>query len=260
MQTQTCTASSEKTPDSLGCITSIDHQNHVKKEQPEDEDYPCDGTSSSVGHFTPGDQENGGFLKKPVKEEESEDEDYLYCEECRSSYINKCEVHGPTLFINDTPIPMGVMDRARQTLPPCLEVRRSGIPDAGLGVFNKGETVPVGAHFGPYQGDLVDREEAMNSGYSWVIYKSRQCEQYIDAKREMYSNWMRYVNCARNDEERNLMACQYRGGILYRCCQLIKPGQELLVGYEEEYAKALGSTFDSLWKKKCSTNGYFQAP
>lgn len=91
------------------------------------------------------------------------------CEDCRSFYINKCEVHGPAHFIIDTPVTMGVIDRARQTLPPCLEVRQSGIPDAGLGVFNKGETVPVGAHFGPYQGDLVDREEAVNSGYSWVV-------------------------------------------------------------------------------------------
>ncbi|GAA6091971.1 probable histone-lysine N-methyltransferase PRDM7, partial [Tachysurus ichikawai] len=38
-----------------------------------------------------------------------------------------------------------------------------------LGVFNKGETIPLGAHFGPYEGDLVDKEEAMNSDYSWVV-------------------------------------------------------------------------------------------
>ncbi|XP_060772211.1 zinc finger protein ZFP2-like [Neoarius graeffei] len=259
MQTETCTAASERIPDFLGCIVPVDYQNHVKLEPAEDEDCPCDGTSGTVGRFTLVDQQNGGFWKKPIKEEEFEEdedkhEDYLYCEDCRSFYINKCEVHGPTLFINDTPVPMGVIDRARQTLPPGLEVRQSGIPDAGLGVFNKGETVPPGAHFGPYQGDLVDREEAMNSIYSWVIYKSRQCKQYIDARREMYANWMRYVKCARNEEEQNLTACQYRGGILYRCCQPIKPGQELLVGYEEEYAKLLGLAFDSLWKRKCSTN------
>ncbi|KAG7316234.1 hypothetical protein KOW79_019775 [Hemibagrus wyckioides] len=217
MQTGICTASGERKPDPLVHITSTDQQNHVKKEQPEDEDYP-------------------------------------YCEDCRSFYINKCEVHGPALFIRDAPIPMGVTDQARQSLPPCLEVRQSGIPDAGLGVFNKGETVPVGAHFGPYQGDLVDREEAMKSGYSWVIYKSTQCQKYIDGRREMNANWMRYVNCARNDAEQNLVACRYRGEILYRCCQPINPGQELLVGYEEEYAKALGLTFNSFWKNKCSTN------
>ncbi|XP_062862116.1 histone-lysine N-methyltransferase PRDM9-like [Trichomycterus rosablanca] len=189
-----------------------------------------------------------------VKEEETEDEDYFYCEICKSFFLNECEVHGPPLFIPDTTIPMGVSDRARQTLPPDLQVRESGIPDAGLGVFNKGDTVPVSAHFGPYQGELVEKGEAMKSSYSWVIYKSNQWKEYIDAKSEMNANWMRYVNCAPNDKEHNLVAFQYRGGILYRCCQPIKKGEELLVWYEEEYAKDLGATFDLLWRKKCSAN------
>lgn len=34
-------------------------------------------TSSSVGHFALVDHHNGGFLEKPVKEEEPEDADYL---------------------------------------------------------------------------------------------------------------------------------------------------------------------------------------
>lgn len=118
------------------------------------------------------------------------------------------------------------------------------------------------------------------------IMRNGQCEEYTDAKREMYANWMRwwlssvlvliicsdrflnppltdhffpsrlrYVNCARNDEEQNLVAFQYRGGIIYRCCRPIQPGQELLVWYEEEYAQDLGITFDCLWSKKCSANG-----
>ncbi|KAF5888695.1 histone-lysine N-methyltransferase PRDM9-like, partial [Clarias magur] len=189
-----------------------------------------------------------------IKEEDPDTKDFLYCEICKSIFFNKCEVHGPPLFIPDTPAPMGVTDRARQTLPPGLEIQKSGIPDAGLGVFNKGTTVPVAAHFGPYQGELVDREEAMNSGYSWVICRGSQCEEYIDATREVRANWMRFVNCARNDEEQNLVAFQYQGRILYRCCRPINPGQELLVWYEEKYAKELSPAFDQLWNRKCSTN------
>ncbi|XP_060788581.1 zinc finger protein 391-like isoform X2 [Neoarius graeffei] len=188
--------------------------------------------SSVVGHVIPTDQENREFPK-----EEPEDEDYLYCEHCRSFFTNECNVHGPAVFVPDTPVPMGVADRAIQTLPQGLEVRESSIPEAGLGVFNKGEIIPVGVHFGPYEGDLVDKEEAMNSNYSWVIYKYNQSEEYIDAKKETHANWMRYVNCARNNEEQNLVAFQYQGRILYRCCQNIKPGQELLVWSEEEHAK-----------------------
>lgn len=91
------------------------------------------------------------------------------CEDCKSYFINKCEVHGLALFLSDTPVPLGIADRAIQTLPLGLEVRKSDIPDSGLGVFNKGKTIPLGAHFGPYEGDLVDREKAMNSGYSWMV-------------------------------------------------------------------------------------------
>ncbi|XP_062861055.1 zinc finger protein 883-like [Trichomycterus rosablanca] len=189
-----------------------------------------------------------------IKEEEAEDDENLYCEECKSFFFNKCELHGPALFIPDTPVPTGGPDRARQTLPPGLEVQQSGIPGAGLGVFNKGETVPVGAHFGPYQGEAVDKEEAVNSGYSWVIYRSGRGEEYIDAQSEIHANWMRYVNCSCDDEEQNLVAFQYRGGIYFRCCRPISPGQELLVCYEENYAKYLSITFDYIWNRKCSTN------
>ncbi|KAB5565371.1 hypothetical protein PHYPO_G00240560 [Pangasianodon hypophthalmus] len=239
------------------CMTSDsgDYQNPVKKEEPEDEGYLCGGTSSPVGLVITVDQRTEEFQRKLVKEEEPENDEFLYCEDCRSYFTNKCEVHGPALFIFDTPVPMGIADRAIQTLPPGLEVGKSDIPDAGLGVFNKGETIPIGAHFGPCEGDLVDREEAMNSGYSWVISKSSQCDEYIDAKREMHSNWMRYVNCACNVKEQNLVAFQYRGGIFYRCCQPIKTGQELLMWHEDDYGKDLGLAFDNLWKKKCSSNG-----
>lgn len=65
-------------------------------------------------------------------------------------------------------------------------------------------------------------------------------------------NSLRYVNCARNEREQNLVAFQYQGGILYRCSQPIEPGQELLMWYEEDYAKDV--TFDYLWNKKCSEN------
>ncbi|XP_062857000.1 histone-lysine N-methyltransferase PRDM7-like [Trichomycterus rosablanca] len=190
-----------------------------EQSEDQDEDHLCEGTSGSVEDTITPVVRQHGVQEEPLKEEgkkESEDEEYLYCEECRSFYISKCELHGPALFIPDTPVPMGVVDRARRTLPPGLEVRESGIPDAGLGVFNEGGTVPVGAHYGPYQGEVVDREEAMKSCYSWVIHRKSGCERYVDGRSEQHGNWMRYVNCARHAEEQNLVAFQYGGGILQR--------------------------------------------
>nr|XP_023686533.1 histone-lysine N-methyltransferase PRDM9-like isoform X1 [Paramormyrops kingsleyae]XP_023686534.1 histone-lysine N-methyltransferase PRDM9-like isoform X1 [Paramormyrops kingsleyae] len=179
------------------------------------------------------------------------DDDYLYCEDCQSSFTDQCEVHGPPVFIPDSPALVGVPGRALLTLPPGLEVRPSSIPGAGQGVFNQGQTVPRGVHFGPYEEEVTGKEEAIDSSYSWVVCKSKWCEMYVDARRETHSNWMRYVNCARDEEEQNLVAFQHKGGILYRCCKPIAPGQELLVWYAEDYAKDLGITFDCLWNKKC---------
>lgn len=73
-----------------------------------------------------------------------------------------------------------------------------------------------------------------------------------------FPHFLRYVNCAHNDEENNLVVLQYRGEIFYRCCRPIKPRQELLVWYEEKYAKDLGVTFNCIWKKKCSVSGNFK--
>ena len=66
---------------------------------------------------------------------------------------------------------------------------------------------------------------------------------------------VRYVNCARHEEEQNLVAFQYRGGVVYRCCRDVVKGEELLVWYGDDYAKELGIIFDKMWDKKSSVKG-----
>ncbi|KAJ8377599.1 hypothetical protein AAFF_G00255570 [Aldrovandia affinis] len=210
--------------------------------------------------YTRGDNLRSRPSVRYTEEEEPRDEDYLYCEECDSFFTDECEVHGPPTFISDSPAPLGAPSRAQLTLPLGLEVRVSGIPGAGLGVFNRDQRLPMGVHFGPYEGELTEEDKAIDSGYSWMLYRSKRCVDYIDARRETHSNWMRYVNCARNEEEQNLVAFQYRGSILYRCFKPILPGRELLVWYGEEYAKDLGITFDYLWSNKCSAKGAVSVP
>lgn len=58
----------------------------------------------------------------------------------------------------------------------------------------------------------------------------------------------RYVNCARDDEEQNLVAFQYHRQIFYRTCQVVRTGCELLVWYGEEYGQELGIKWGSKWK------------
>ena len=51
---------------------------------------------------------------------------------------------------------------------------------------------------------------------------------------------MRFVNCARCENEQNIIAYQYHGEIYYRVYREIEEQGELLVWYGDEYAEQLG--------------------
>ena len=74
----------------------------------------------------------------------------------------------------------GHPNRSVLSLPPGLRIGPSGIPAAGLGVWNEASDLPVGLHFGPYKGQITDDEEAANSGYSWLVRNaSFSCILYL---------------------------------------------------------------------------------
>ncbi|XP_036893748.1 histone-lysine N-methyltransferase PRDM9-like [Sturnira hondurensis] len=181
---------------------------------------------------------------------EPQDDDYLYCEKCQKFFIESCAVHGPPTFVKDSAVERGHPHHSALTLPPGLRIGPSGIPEAGLGVWNEAADLPVGLHFGPYEGHITEDEEAAKSRYSWLITKGRNCYEYVDGKDRSWANWMRYVNCARDDEEQNLVAFQYHGQIFYRTCRVVRPGCELLVWYADEYGQELGSKWGSKWKRQ----------
>ncbi|KAM5307296.1 histone-lysine N-methyltransferase PRDM9-like [Glossophaga mutica] len=181
---------------------------------------------------------------------EPQDDDYLYCEKCQNFFIDSCAMHGPPTFVKDSAVDKGHPHRSALTLPPGLRIGPSGIPEAGLGVWNEAADLPVGLHFGPYEGHITEDEEAAKSRYSWLITKGRNCYEYVDGKDKSWANWMRYVNCARDDEEQNLVAVQYHRQIFYRTCRIVRPGCELLVWYGDEYGQELGSKWGSKWKRE----------
>ena len=63
----------------------------------------------------------------------------------------------------------GHANRSALTLPPGLSIKLSGIPEAGLGVWNEVSDLLLGPRFGSYKGQIIDDEEAANSGYSWLV-------------------------------------------------------------------------------------------
>uniref|UniRef100_F6TRD4 Histone-lysine N-methyltransferase PRDM9 n=1 Tax=Callithrix jacchus TaxID=9483 RepID=F6TRD4_CALJA len=193
-------------------------------------------------------RERKGLAYKEVSE--PQDDDYLYCEICQNFFIDSCAAHGPPTFVKDSAVDKGHPNHAALSLPPGLRIGPSGIPQAGLGVWNEASDLPLGLHFGPYEGRVTEDEEAASSGYSWLITKGRNCYEYVDGKDKSWANWMRYVNCARDDEEQNLVAFQYHRQIFYRTCRVIRPGCELLVWYGDEYGQELGIKWGSKWKKE----------
>ncbi|XP_030849723.1 probable histone-lysine N-methyltransferase PRDM7 [Strongylocentrotus purpuratus] len=179
--------------------------------------------------------------RKSYKEDDVPDDDhYIYCEDCHEVFEGECSKH-PLTIIKDNPIAKGSKDRARKTLPDGLVVKQSSIPGAGQGIFAT-KFIPKGYRFGPYDGDIVDLETGYDSGYAWEICTEGKPHHYVDSNSEQTGNWMRYINCARNEGEQNLVAFQYLGQIYYRTFKPICPGRELLVYYGEQYAKDLGIT------------------
>ncbi|CAN0242226.1 unnamed protein product [Lampetra planeri] len=190
--------------------------------------------------------------------EEPQDDDFFFCELCRDFYLGECSVHGPPEFIADAAVAPGVANRARLSLPQGLTVGASSIAGAGLGVWSNRKKLPKGVMFGPYQGEVS--EENPVSEYCWLIYKNKKDREYVDAQDESKSNWMRFVNCARNEQEQNLVAFQHRGQIYYRTFRAVGPGSELLVWYGEEFAQELGIACEAGPSRRRSSNSNEMAP
>ena len=55
---------------------------------------------------------------------------------------------------------------------------------------------------------------------------------------------MRFVKCARHEDEQNVLAYQYHGNIYYRTDKTIYPKSELLVWYGEKVATELDIDLD----------------
>ncbi|KAL7836068.1 hypothetical protein AOLI_G00273520 [Acnodon oligacanthus] len=112
----------------------------------------------------------------------------------------------------------------------------------------RGQVIPLGMRFGPFDGEVSSQEKALESAYSWVICRGGDQYNYTDAERDTHSNWMRV-------RERNLVAFQQSGRVLFRCCRPIHPRQELRVWYAKDYAQNLSTTWDKIWDRKCSPIG-----
>ncbi|CAL8108607.1 unnamed protein product [Calicophoron daubneyi] len=197
-----------------------------------------------------------------------EDDRSLYCYECNESLSDGCTKH-PVVWVENNPLVVceQVKDKfaycqtsrcvcrmpyylhSAQTAPrEWVSVSKSGIGGAGLGVWAN-RAIKCGTTFGPYTGDVVNLDEMgddeftkrSRGGYAWLVRKNFDGvkDHLVDARNPLCSNWLRFVNCARCEEEQNLVTIQYRGRIYYRACRDISEHQELLTYYGAEFAAEL---------------------
>ncbi|PNF42996.1 hypothetical protein B7P43_G09560 [Cryptotermes secundus] len=175
------------------------------------------------------------------------DDDFIFCDDCGQEWEGDCPVHGALTVVEDTKVPADPEDstRADRTVPSQLYIAQSGISGAGRGVWSR---VPLskGLRFGPYEGAKV--KSSNSNGYCWQIRRNYRALYCVDAKNCGIANWMRYVNCARHEEEQNLMAFQYKGEMYYRTVRPIPAHVELLVWYGDEYGRELGIVIENFHK------------
>ncbi|XP_077492479.1 PR domain zinc finger protein 14-like [Amblyomma americanum] len=132
-------------------------------------------------------------------------------------------------------VPAGDQLLENKTLPEYLSIRQSNIKGAQYGVFTQ-KPLAKGLYFGPYRASTVDDGKYMNESKKVRLHKSGEAP-LGDGPLPEGSDWMRYLNCAPNQRDQNLVACIRDGQLCYRTRRAIGAGQELLVEDGTVFAK-----------------------
>ncbi|XP_076809052.1 uncharacterized protein LOC143452095 [Clavelina lepadiformis] len=152
------------------------------------------------------------------------------------------------VFVKNTLTRWNTLGRDRRTCPPGITIKASGISSDKLGAWAEKDFAEQSV-FGPFEGVKIMQNEseafiyamssAVKHGFVREIFKNGKVSHYVDGSYTIRSNWLRYINCARNLDEQNAEAFQHRDKLYYLAVKKISCGTEILARYEKQYAEQL---------------------